>query len=133
MMAIFAGSTPKFLLKIKNESGTQLDPSDITGGPGTVAEVKIFIYNAISGALIGKWYLRTLPDQSGGWSQLSTKLVAEGDCRVLLVLTSAQTLAAEGNSNIIQADTHINDTDVPGGIRIEKAKVKFAEVLPVKS
>ena len=47
MMAIFAGSTPKFLLKIKNESGTQLDPSDITGSTGTVAEVKIFIYNAI--------------------------------------------------------------------------------------
>lgn len=132
-MSISAGSTPKFLLKVKNEAGTQLDPSDTSGGSGTIAEVKIFIFNSVTGTIVGKWYLRTLPDQTGGWNHLSTKLIATGDCRVLLVLTADQTLAAEGNSNVIQIDTHIYDADVTGGARIEKVKAKFAEVLPAKS
>ena len=127
MAVIYAGSTPKFLMRIKDENGVQLDPSNIA----QVTEVKVFLYNAINGTIIGKYYLNTNPGE--GWTALTIKDLGEGDKRVLMVMTSAMTTAAEGNSNMIQVDAHIVDADVPGGSRIVIKKGKFYEIKPAKS
>jgi len=129
MSVIYAGSTPVYSVRILDESGTQLDPSDL----GQVTEVKIFVYNSITGADIGKFYLNTLPSGTG-WSKLPTpKTFGTGDVRIMLPLSSSQTKNAEGNSNMIQIDAHVVDADAPGGIRIDIRKGKFSEVQPAKS
>lgn len=129
MSVIYAGSTPVYSIRILDESGTQLDPSDL----GQVTEVKIFVYNSITGADIGKFYLNTLPSGTG-WSKLPTpKTFGTGDVRIMLPLSSSQTRNAEGNSNMIQIDAHVVDADAPGGVRIDIRKGKFSEILPAKS
>lgn len=126
-MAVFAGSTPKYLLKIKDEQGLQLDPTNT----GVVSEVKVYLYNSITGADVGKFYLRTNPGT--GWSPLSTKDLGGGDKRVLLALSAAQTQAAASNSNTIQVNVHVVDTEAPGGTRIVIKKGKFHEIAPAHS
>lgn len=129
MSVIYAGSTPVYSIRILDESGTQLDPSDL----GQVTEVKIFVYNSITGADIGKFYLNTLPSGTG-WSKLPIpKTFGAGDVRIMLPLSSSQTRNAEGNSNMIQIDAHVVDADAPGGVRIDIRKGKFSEILPAKS
>lgn len=126
-MAVLAGSTPKYLLRLFNEAGTQLDPSSTS----QVLEVKVFIYNAITGEHVGRFILREspLPD---GYTRLATKTVETGDVRVLMVLTSAMTSAAAGASNEIQIDIHVPDADVTSGVRIIKNRGKFHEILKAK-
>lgn len=126
-MAVLSGSTPKYLLRIYNEAGSQLDPSNLS----QVLEVKVHLYNAITGDYVGRFILREspLPD---GYTRLSIKAIATGDVRVLLVLTSAMTSAAAGNSNDIQIDIHVPDSDVPGGTRIIKNRGKFHEIVKSK-
>jgi len=126
MAVIYAGSTPKFLIKIKDENGAQLDPTNVA----QVVDVKVFIYNALNGTTIGQFYLRTNPGT--GWTALTTKDLGGGDKRVLLVMTADMTKAAEGNSNAIQIDAHIADADAPAGTRIVIKKGKFYEIKPAK-
>lgn len=123
-MAVLSGSTPKYLLRLYNESGVQLDPSNLA----QVTEVKVFINNAINGNSIAKFILResTLPT---GYSRLSTKDLGDGDVRVLMVLTAAMTTAAEGNSNEIQVNVHIPDSEVTGNTRIIILRGRFHEIL----
>ena len=128
-MAILAGSTPKYLLRIRDESGNQLDPSN----PAQVTEVKVFIYNALTGTYIARYCLTTSP-LPAGYTLLSTKDLGDGDVRVLMVLTSAMTTAAAGNSNEIQVNVEIPDADVPTtGTRVLIRKGKFHEILKAKS
>jgi hypothetical protein len=126
-MAVLAGSTPKYLLRLYNEAGVQLDPSNLS----QVLEVKVFIYNAITGEYVGRFILRESPLPSG-FTRLSTKVVETGDVRVLMVLTSAMTSAAAGARNEIQIDIHVPDADVTGGVRIIKNRGKFHEILKAK-
>lgn len=128
MGAVYAGSTPKYLIKIKDENGVQLDPSDIA----VVSEVKVFLYNSFTGTVIGKFYLNTEPEVTG-WTQMTVKELSASDKRLLMVLTAAMTQAAEGNSNEIQINTHIVDTDAPSNTRIVIKKGKFHEIKPAKS
>jgi hypothetical protein len=129
MSVIYAGSTPVYSVRILDESGVQLDPSNLA----QVVEVKIFIYNSITGAEIGKFYLNTLPEGTG-WTKLpAPKSFGAGDIRVMLPLSSSQTRNAEGNSNMIQIDAHVVDSDAWGGVRIDIRKGKFSEVQPAKS
>jgi len=127
-MAVFAGSTPKYLLRIRNEAGTQLDPSNLA----QVTEVKVFIYNAITGAYVARFILNasTLP---AGFTVLSTKDLGDGDIRVLMVLTAVMTTAAEGNRNEIQVNVEMPDAEVPSGTKVLILKGKFHEVLPAKT
>lgn len=130
MAIVYAGSTPLYNATLFDKDGVQLDPSDIS----KVIEVKIFIYNAITGAIIGKFYLNELPDEGEGWIKLpAPKTISAGDVRIILPLTAAQTTAAEGNSNEIQMNVHIADADAPGGVRIDIKKGKFSEVKSSKS
>jgi len=128
MGVVYAGSTPKYLIKIKDKNGNQLDPSDAQ----QVSEVKVFIYNDINGTIFARLYLNTLPSEEG-WTQMTTKEIEEDDIRILMVLTASHTNAAEGNSNVIQVDTHIPDAEVPGGTRVVIKKGKFSEIKPAKT
>lgn len=126
-MAVLSGSTPKYLLRLYNDAGVQLDPSNLS----QVLEVKVHLYNAITGDIVGRFILResTLP---AGYLRLTTKAIATGDVRVLMVLTSTMTSAAAGNSNEIQIDIHVPDGEVPGGVRIIKNKGTFHEIVKSK-
>jgi hypothetical protein len=136
MAAILAGSTPKYLLRVLDSEGNQLDPSqDIS--PIEVEEVLVVIYNAITGTIIARFYLVTDPDPAAipAWTQMDVKDV-EGDgsdMRVQLILTSAQTMAAEGNTNMIQVDVHIPDVECPDNVYILKQKGKFHEIVASKT
>lgn len=127
-MSVIAGATPKYLLRLKDELGNQLDPSD----PLEVTEVKVFISNAITGVVIARFILNvgTLPE---GYSRLTVKNLGDTDNRVLMVLTSAMTNAAKGNSNLIQVDLHVPDTEAPDGTLIIKRTGKFHEIFPSKT
>lgn len=129
MGVVYAGSTPKYLIKIKDLNGVQLDPRESS----QITDVKVFIYNSISGQMIAKFYFNVAPDPVTGWSQLTSKVVSASDIRLLMVLTAAQTIAAEGNNNIIQIDTHYPDSEVPGGEKISIKKGKFHEIRPAQS
>lgn len=126
MASIYAGSTPKYLIKIKDENGTQLDPREIS----QIIEVKIFIYNSISGKMIAKFYLNTAPDPATGWGELTTKVVSASDVRLLMSLTDEQTTEAEGNNNTIQINTHVPDAEIEDGVGIIIKKGKFHEIKP---
>lgn len=126
-MAVVAGSTPKYLIRLRDEQGVQLNPSDTS----QVTDVRIIIFNAISGDVIGRFYLNSSPGE--GWIQLSNKIVAYGDHGVLMVLTGAMTTAAAGNANMIQVDVLIPDSEAPGGTYIIKQQGRFHEILPSKS
>jgi hypothetical protein len=127
-MAVYSGSTPKYLLRLKNETGVQLDPSNLA----QVTEVKVFINNAINGNSIAKFILNevSLPT---GYSRLTIKDLGDDDVRVLMVLTSAMTNAAEGNSNEIQVNIHIPDPDITGGTRIIIRRGRFHEILKART
>jgi hypothetical protein len=72
-MEIFAGSTPKLLVKVKDEDGVQLDLEDAD----QVIDVRIKIYNAISGAIIAKFYLNAEPTPSDGWRKAEVKTLTD--------------------------------------------------------
>ena len=125
-MAIYSGSTPKFLVKIKDEAGIQLDPSNTD----QVTEVKITLFNAITSTVFGRFYLN---QSSAGYNiPMTVQDNGEGDLRVKFHLTAAQTEAAEGNSNRIQITITVPDPDIAGGRVIIKTG-KFAEVVRSKS
>jgi len=126
-MAVLSGSTPKYLLRLYNDAGVQLDPSNLS----QVLEVKVHLYNAITGDIVGRFILRESPVPAG-YLRLTTKTIATGDVRVLMVLTSTMTSAAAGNSNEIQIDIHVPDAEVPGGTRIIKNRGVFHEIVKSK-
>jgi len=121
---IYQGSTPKFLVRIKDENGNQIDPSDSQ----IIVEAKIYLYNAINGTIIGKFYLNTDPEPNTGWIHMTIEEITETDKRIQLILTSAMTKAAQGNSNMIQINLHFVDPDCPGSVRIDIKKGKFPEI-----
>jgi hypothetical protein len=121
-MAIFQGETPKYLCRIKDSAGTQLDPSNAT----QVIEVKIWIYNAIDGSSsIAKFIYPTSPP--AGWR--AATLHTDGtDKRVMFILSAAETTAAKGNQNEIQIEIVFYDTEMPDNSRIEIKKGRFSEI-----
>jgi hypothetical protein len=129
MSGLLAGSTPKYLVRLRDENGNQLDPSDTD----QIKEVNIWIYNSIDGTVIAKFYLHTQPDSS--WREASTKEVAPGDVRVLFYLTAAETLAAPANKNEIQVKIIVPDTDfgVPNGERTIIKTGRFSDIKPAKT
>lgn len=127
MGAIFAGSTPKYLIRIKDKTGVQLDPSDV----GQLTDLRIWIFNNIDRTVIAKFYLNTAPDPIGTWRKADVKDVAPGDKRVMFTLTAAETLAAPPNTNGIQIETTIPDTDYSSNIRVDIGSARFPEVKPV--
>ena len=122
-MAIYAGSTPKFLLKIKDEAGIQLNPLLLT----QVLQVKVYIFNAITNLAWAKFYLTTMPT-GGNWTIMSTSTLSATDIRVRFYLTEAQTNLAEGNDNKIQVNITVPDTET-GGTRTIIKTGKFAEII----
>jgi hypothetical protein len=128
-MSVFQGSTPKFLTRIKDSSGVQLDPSDVD----QVIEMFIWIYNAISGAIIAKLYLNTLPEADVGWRALVVKQIVPGDKRLLFYLTKEESEAAHSNNNEIEIKLILPDVDAPDGEYITIGKKRFSEVKPAKS
>lgn len=126
-MAIYAGSTPKFLVKIVDEDRVQLDPSNAL----QVKEVLIYISNSITNTIVAKLYLNNSPDaEDNTWGQSTMKDLGGGDKRVLFALTAEQTKAAEGNRNNIQVTYTIPDMDLPSGERTIIKKGHFHEVKP---
>ncbi len=126
-MALYQGETPKYLCRIKNSSGTQLDPSNVA----QVIEVRIIIYNAISGASVAKFIYPTFPP--AGWR--AATLHTDGtDKRVMFILSAAETMAAHGNQNEIQTQTIYPDTEnPPSNQRIEIKKGRFVEIKSAQS
>lgn len=128
MASIYAGSTPKYFLKIKDSSGTQLDPENAA----QVLDVIIFIYNASTGDIIAKFYLNTLPEGSD-WTMMTVKTITAGDKRVQFYLTSEQTEQAAGANTVIQVNLHFADTDAPDNTKINIKRAKFHEIKPAKT
>jgi len=128
-MAIYAGSTPKYLIKIKDEQGLQLNPASAL----QVTGVRVYIYNSISGVEVGRFYYGTAPVPTTGWTLMTVKYIGDNDYRVQLILTAAQTIAAEGNSNKIQINASVPDADVPGGTRVIIKTGEFSEIVKSKS
>jgi hypothetical protein len=128
MPGIYQGSTPKYLLKIKNAQGVQLDPSDVN----QVIEVRIWIYNSITGAEIVKFFLNIAPTPLGSWRQTAVKEVITGDKRVLLPILAAE-ISSPGNKNEIQIEVTVPDTDFDDNKRVIISKGIFPEVKAAKS
>jgi len=120
---LFTGSTPEYLLKIIDRDGTQKDPSVST----QVVEVKIFIYNSLTRASVGKFILNENPLPSG-FNRATVVDLGGGDKRVRFELTATMTNAAGGNSNSIQVDVHFYDTDYADNTRIVKKQGRFSEI-----
>lgn len=128
MAVVYAGSTPKYLIKVKDENGTVLDPRD---SAGVVLGVSVYIFNAITGVVFAKFYYGAVVP---GATLMTAKDLGGGDVRLQLIMTPAQTLAAEGNSNKIQINVTIVDNDVPDThSRVIIKTGKFSEVVKAKS
>lgn len=136
MSLIYSGSTPKFLIKIKDEQGIILDPRS-NANPLQISGVQVFIYNAITGVVFAKFYYGTAPNPTTGWTLMTVTTnmgtVLAPDYRLKLFLSSAQTLAAEGNSNKIQINTSVVDADITGGTRVIIKTGNFSEIIKAKS
>jgi len=129
MAKIYAGSTPKYLIKIKDEAGVQLDPTNLD----QVSKVLVYIYNSITGNVIGRFIYYYGPQEPfSDYTWMQHKDLGNGDVRLLLVLTAAQTIAAEGNGNKIQITVHVPDTEVAGDRIIIKTG-EFSEIVKAKS
>jgi len=128
MSGLYAGSTPKYLTRIKDENGVQLDPSDLN----QIIEVRIWIYNAISGSVVAKFFLNTPPSGSD-WRQASVKEIIGGDKRILFTLTVTETEAAPANKNEIQMEITVPDIDFPDGKRIIIKTGRFPDIRPSKA
>ena len=130
MSGLYQGSTPKYLTRIRDENGAQLDPEN----SAHILEVRIWIYNSISGVEIAKFYLNTPPVPSTGWRQATVKDVTLTDKRVMFFLTAAETNLAPPNKNEIQIEVTVPDTDCPpDNERIIKKKGRFPDIAPAKS
>jgi hypothetical protein len=128
MPGIYQGSTPKYLIRIRDIQGNQLDPSDV----GQILEVRVWIYNSISGDDVVKFYLNTAPSPLGSWRQAAIKEVTGTDKRILLPITAAETLAALENKNEIQVEITIPDNDFDDDKRIIIRKGIFPEIKSTK-
>jgi len=124
---IYSGSTPKFLIRIRDENGNQVDPSD----PQSISDAFLLIYNYLTGAVVGRFYLNQEPAPNAGWLQMTIFQVAPGDKRIRFVMTEAQTEAAEGNNNMIQLTIHFVDPDCENSTRIDIKKGRFPEIKAV--
>lgn len=124
-MSIYQGSTPKYLAKIKNDLGIQLDPSNVL----EVIEVRVWISNALDGTSVAKFiYPTTTPP--AGWRAATVKTLTTSplDRRVMFTLTAAETRAAQGNQNDIQVETTFYDEEMPDNKRIEIGSTRFGEI-----
>jgi hypothetical protein len=128
-MSIKAGSTPKYLVRIKDETGIQLDPENLA----EVIEVKIWIYNSITGTDVAKFYLNTLPSPSTGWRKAYVKQITPTDKRILFTLTADETNAAKANKNDIQIEVVIPDTDFESGNQVIIQSGRFVDIKSSKS
>jgi len=123
-MSIFAGSTPKYRIRLKDEAGTQLNPEDT----GQILEVKIWIYNSISGDVVAKFYLNDAPDPIGTWRQAGIKEIVPGDKQVHIYLTTSETEEAAPDMNIMQVAVTVPDADFADGKRIIVKKGRFHDI-----
>lgn len=129
MSGLYAGSTPKYLTRIRDEAGVQLDPENVA----QILEVRIWLFNSISGTIIAKFYLNTLPTPADGWRQAEVKEISPTDKRILFFLTAAETLAAPANKNDIQIEVTVPDTDFDNGKRIIIKTGRFSDIKPAKT
>lgn len=129
MALVYAGSTPKYLIKVKDENGLVLDPRNA----GNVLGVQVLIYNAITGVVFAKFYYGTQPADLTGWTLMVAKDLGAGDVRLQLILTSAQTVAGEGVSNKMQVNLTVPDADGPGGSRVIIKTGKFSDIVKAKT
>ena len=129
MSGLYAGSSPKYLTRIRDENGVQLDPENIA----QILEVRIWIFNSISGTVVAKFYLNTAPTPADGWRQATVKDVTPTDKRVLFTLTPAETNAAPANKNEIQIEITIPDTDFDDGKRVIIKTGRFSDIKPAKT
>jgi len=127
MSGLIAGSTPKYYTRIRDENGVQLDPSDIA----EILDVRIWIYNSITGAIVAKFYLNNTVTPSEGWRQASTKIITAGDVRVMFTLTADETKAAPTNKNEIQIEVTIPDADFDNNQRIIIKTGRFGDIKPM--
>ena len=130
MAVLYEGSTPRFLLRIRDGSGVQLNPNL---SAGQVTEVKVWIYNSITGAIIAKRYLNTPPAPLDIWAQMTTKEVTSGDHRIQIALTAAETTDKTPNANEIQIELTVPDGATPPGTVKDVGKGKFYDINPAKT
>ena len=128
MSGILAGSTPKYLVRIRDENGVQLDPENVA----QVIEVRIWIYNKISGTIVAKFYLNTAPNPATGWRQAVIKGTLP-DKRVMFTLTAEETVSAPANKNEIQIEITVPDTDYESGQRVIIKTGSFSDIKPAKT
>ena len=129
MSGLYAGSTPKYLVRIRDEDGLQLDPSNVS----QILEVRIWIYNALDGVVVAKFYLNDTPTPSEGWREASVKEISPTDKRVLFTLTAAETEAAPPNKNEIQIEITVPDTDFDDDKRVIIKTGRFSDIRPSKT
>jgi len=129
MSIIYSGSTPKYAIRVKDRDGVQLNPSSV----GQIIDMRVWVFNAVTGGVIAKRYLNTIPSPSEGWLKADVKEVSPGDNRVLFYLTASETLLAPTNTSEIQVEITFPDSDCSDGKRIEIAKARFYELQTAKS
>lgn len=124
MSVIYAGSTPKYVIRVKDALGNQLDPSST----GQVLDMRIWVFNAVTGDVIAKRYLNSIPSPSEGWVKANVKEIVPGDKRVLIYLTALETSLAPTDTSDIQVEITFPDPDYPDGKRVEITKGRFYEI-----
>lgn len=129
MSVIYSGSTPKYVIRVKDANGNQLDPSST----GQILDMRIWVLNTVTGEVIAKRYLNSIPSPSEGWLKANVKEVAPGDKRVLIYLITSETSLAPTNTSDIQVEITFPDPDYPDGKRIEIIKGRFYEIQTAKT
>lgn len=125
---IYSGSTPKFLIRIKDSDGTVLDPDD-----SGVLQIRIIIFNSLTGETITKQYYKGALEN---YDKTRTKRKVDDDSvpYLLFSLSKQETENAKGNSNQIQVEIDVVDQDIPTtNTRTVVEQGKFCEIKQGKS
>lgn len=127
---IYAKSTPKFLAKLKDNTGTVLDPD-----AETVIQVRILIQNALDESVLTRQYYKGA-SPGATWDSTRTKRKLDDDSVPYLMfsLSAVETTAAKGNKNIIQMEIDVTDSDIPTtNKRTVIMKGEFPAIMPSAS
>ena len=126
---MYAGSTPKYYIELKDENGVQLDPDVI----GEVIEVILFAYKLDEDQTeVTKFYLNVLPTGTD-WTEFGVVDLGGGDKRIIWWFTDAQTKANVGNDLMVQVKLTIPDTEMPNNQRVITATGKMEAIQSAKN
>ena len=124
---IYANSTPKFLISIKDASDVVIDPND-----ANVIQIRIIIQNATNDKVLTRQYFKgTSPGATWDATRTARKLDDDDVPYLLFSLSKTETLGATGNKNRIQIEVDVTDTDIPTtNKRTIIKKGDFPQILP---